>query len=279
MLRCLVVYLIPILFLGACTPNLPQRDYYGALCIEDYTFRLVFRNKKEDPSLIIVGLRGNEIPIDNVSFEEDTLRFSRKDVFAMYKGYYDGNTGTITGLWTENSISHPLTFERALADTIVGLNPRITKSYQYTEPPHDNDGIKVCSLESAGMNTRLMDSLVHEIMKQEFGYIHSMLIARNNCLALEEYFYGYKREAHFGIQSATKSMVSALAGIALGNGEIASIKTPLCNYLPEYQDLLCNEQNKSITLHEVLAMCTGLEWDEVTHMYGDEQNSAVIASN
>ncbi|MEX1241590.1 MAG: serine hydrolase [Cyclobacteriaceae bacterium] len=116
-------------------------------------------------------------------------------------------------------------------------------------------------------------------MKKKFGYVHSMLIARNNCLALEEYFYGYRREAHFGIQSATKSMVSALTGIALANGEIASINTPLCHYLPQYEDLLCNSQNKSITLHDVLNMSTGLKWDEVTYIYGDERNSAVIASN
>lgn len=97
MLWRLVVYVIPVLFLEGCTYSLPQEDYYGALRIEEYTFRLVFSTRRDDPSLIIVGVRGKNIAIHNVSFEKDTLRFSRKDGFATYKGYYDANTGTITG--------------------------------------------------------------------------------------------------------------------------------------------------------------------------------------
>lgn len=280
MLHLLILIVFPI-FLKSCVPaELPNRDYYGALQIEGYIFRLVFSNKDQEPSLTIVGLRGNEIPINNVSFKNDTLRFSRADIFTNYRGHYDANTGSITGRWIgEDSIAHPLTFLPVLRDTIVGLNPRTTNAYQYAQPPDENDDIVVCSLESASINVGLMDSLVHAIMKKKFGYVHSMLIARNNCLALEEYFYGCKREAPFGIQSATKSMVSALTGIALSNGEIASVQTPLCHYLPSYHDMLCNPQNKNITLHDVLSMSTGLKWDEVTYIYGDEKNSAVIASN
>jgi CubicO group peptidase (beta-lactamase class C family) len=277
----LILTLTIISLLFSCSrTELPQRDYYGALRIEDHTFRLLFNNKNKKPSLLIVGFRGNEIPIQDVSFKNDTLRFSRANMFSTYKGHYDANTGNISGLWTgEDRIAHPLTFVPVITDTIVGLNPRTTNAYQHTQPPDENDGIDVCSLQSANMNAGIMDSLVRAIMKKKFAYVHSMLIARNNCLALEEYFYGYKREAHFGIQSATKSMVSALTGIALANGEIADVNTPLCNYLPEYRDLLCNPQNKSITLHDVLNMSTGLKWDEVTHMYGNERNSLVIAGN
>lgn len=270
-----------ILFLFSCaSEDLPQRDYYGSLHIEDYTYRFVLSNTKKKPSLQIIGIRGNEILIDKVSFRNDTLRFSRADVFTTYKGYYDPTTGNITGEWTgEDSIAHPLTFVPALADTIVGLNPRTSRHYQYIKPPDENDGINVCHLESAAMKAALIDSLAKAIIKKKFGYVHSMLIARNNCLVLEEYFYAFKRDAHFGIQSATKSMVSALTGIALASGEIPSVDTPLYRYLPRYRDMLCNAQNKSITLHDVLSMSTGLKWDEVTYMYGDERNSAVIASN
>lgn len=264
--------------LASCTPaSLPPHDYFGALRIDGYTYRLVFRNQNH--SLISVGFRGHELPIQNVSFEHDTLRFSRADRFTTYEGHYNPDTDKITGSWTgEDSVIYPLTFVPVLVDTIVGFNPRTTNVYEYTQPPDENDGIEVCTRESADLNITLLDSLVMAIMDKRFGYVHSMLIARNNCLALEEYFYGYKREAHFGIQSATKSMVSALTGIALANGEIDSVNTPLCNYMPMYQDLLCNAQNKSITLHDLLSMTTGLEWDEVTHMYGDEKNSAFIAS-
>jgi hypothetical protein len=274
------LYVTIILCLSSCAPTeLPKQDYFGALTIDGYTFRLVFTNKNEKPSLISVGFRGHDIPIGNASFRNDSLEFNRQDVFTSFKGHYDRSTGTITGTWIgEDTIAYPLTFGPVLSDTVVGLNPRTTNIYQYTIPPDEKDEINVCSLEGANINAALIDSLVRAIMKKKFRYVHSMLIARNNCLALEEYFYGYKREAHFGIQSATKSMVSALTGIALAKGEIAGINTPLCDHLPNYRDLLCNAQNKSITLHDVMSMSTGLKWDEVTYMYGDERNSAVIAS-
>ena len=42
---------------------------------------------------------------------------------------------------------------------------------------------------------------------------------------------------------------------------------------PDYKELLCSQQNKTITLHNVLSMSTGLKWDEATYDYGDPQNS------
>ena len=280
-MRGLVTFcLTTVVVLFSCSPrHLPERDYFGTLHIEDRTVRLVLSYNGTVTSLVIVGFRGYEVPIHDVSFRKDTLRFNRTDVFSSYKGRYNASTGTITGQWQgEDSIVRPLTFVPALSDTIVGLNPRTVNSYHYSEPPKENDGISVCSLRSARLNPVVIDSLMKAIMKRKFGYVHSILVARNNCLAVEEYFYGFKRETYFGIQSATKSMVSALTGIALDKGEISNVNTPLCQHLHDYQDLLCNDQNKSITLHDVLSMSTGLKWDEVSHMYGDDRNSAVIAS-
>ena len=115
-----LIVLNVILFLFSCsTAPLPRQDYYGALNIEGYTVRLVFSNTGVKPSLRVVGMRVNEIAINKVSFENDTLRFSRSDIFTNYKGYYDPDTGNITGQWTgDDSITFPLTFVPVLADTI-----------------------------------------------------------------------------------------------------------------------------------------------------------------
>jgi CubicO group peptidase (beta-lactamase class C family) len=53
----------------------------------------------------------------------------------------------------------------------------------------------------------------------------------------------------------------------------------LCAYLPAYKSLACNEQNKTITLEQLLTMNTGIPWDEQTYDYIDDRNSLVIASN
>jgi CubicO group peptidase (beta-lactamase class C family) len=227
-----------------------------------------------------VGFRGQEIPLDTFYFKNDTLHFSRADFYSEFIGYHDNRTGTIAGQWiAEDSVSYPSTFVPVIADTIVGLRPRTNKVYTYQSPPQQDDDIEVCTLKDQHMRSAPLDSLVHEIMDEKYKFVHSMLVARNNCLVLEEYFYGFKRERLFGIQSATKSFVSALTGIALAKGEIKSTQASLCEYLLNYEDLACNEQNKSITMDQVLSMSTGLAWDEITYDYGHEKNTAVIASN
>ena len=264
----------------ACSENdLPRHKYYGVMNMDGYRRRFIFDNTGDSSRLTLIGFRGYELPIGDVSFVNDTLRFSRRDIFSGYEGRYNPENGVITGRWiSEDSVDHPLNFIPALTDTVVGLNPRTVSAYTYISPTGADDGIDVCSRDSVRLSASVIDSLVFAIMKMEYGYIHSMLIARKNCLAVEEYFFGYKREAYFGIQSATKSFVSALTGIALSKGEISTTQAPLCLYLPPYRDLLCNEQNKTITLHDALSMSTGLAWDEVTHDYGDGRNSADIAS-
>jgi CubicO group peptidase (beta-lactamase class C family) len=278
--RPFILPLLLLLFLSCCHSRspLPAGDYYGRLKINGYTYRLYLDLSK--PVLMSIGFRGQEIPLDTLYIATDTLHFGREDFYSEFKGYVDHRAGTITGQWiAEDSVSYPLTFVPVLADTIVGFHPRTSKEYTYQPPPLLADDIEVCLLEGHHMQRAPLDSLVHAIMDEKYKFVHSMLVARNNCLVMEEYFFGFKREAHFGIQSATKSFVSALTGIALAKGEIKSTQASLCEYFPNYQDLTCNVQNKSITLDQVLSMSTGLAWDEITYDYGHEKNTAVIASN
>ncbi|MFZ6010335.1 MAG: serine hydrolase domain-containing protein [Bacteroidota bacterium] len=271
--------LILLLLLAGCAkPNvLPTGDFYGTLKIGDSNFRLYLHNPQH-PELTIVNFRGYKIPIDVVSTDHRALHFRRSDENTQFKGEYDSQTGTIIGNWiVDDSIRHPLIFAPVLHDTIPGLHPRINKEYTYTIPVFA-DNIPVCDLKAQNMQIEPLNNLMQNILEEKYKYIHSMLVARNGCLLMEEYFYGFRPEMHFGIQSATKSFVSALTGIALNKGEIKRLDTKLCQYLPRYQDLTCNEQNKSISLHNLLTMSTGLEWDEVTYEYGHEKNTSMIAA-
>jgi CubicO group peptidase (beta-lactamase class C family) len=158
------------------------------------------------------------------------------------------------------------------------LNPRTTPVGGYSVPPKEDDLINSCHIKDVNINEQKVRALVQALTQKKFGHVHSLLIARNNCLAVEEYFFEYKRDEHFGIQSVTKSFVSALTGIAIAKGEIPGTKTTLCNYKSELSDLVCNEQNKSLTLHDAMNMSTGLRWDEATYPYGHKKNSSMIAS-
>ena len=56
-----------------------------------------------------------------------------------------------------------------------------------------------------------------------FGDIHSLVIYRRNELVLEEYFRGYGPSRMHEIYSATKSVGSALIGIAIEQGLLPSV--------------------------------------------------------
>ena len=50
--------------------------------------------------------------------------------------------------------------------------------------------------------------------------MHSILILKDNKLVFEEYFYEYTRDSLQEMRSASKSVVSALAGIAISTANI-----------------------------------------------------------
>jgi Beta-lactamase len=241
---------------------------------------MVIESDQSHQRLFNVSFKRYDVPMDTMFFKDDSVYFRFQEFFTEFGGKYDHKNNTITGTWTtEDSVAIPVTFRPVNADTVLGMNPRTTKKYLYTLPKQEADQWPVTTINHQKVNQSLMDSLTYAIMNERYPDVHSLLIARNDSLVYEEYFYTFNSTFRQNIQSVTKSFVSALTGIALAKGEIKDLRDPLCRYLPDYHELLCSEQNKTITLHNVLSMSTGLEWDEATYDYGDEQNSSSIAAN
>jgi CubicO group peptidase (beta-lactamase class C family) len=80
----------------------------------------------------------------------------------------------------------------------------------------------------------------------------------------------FTREMKHDIRSVTKSVISALVGIASGAGAIRSLDTPLLDFFPEYADLQVPER-RQITVRHALTMSTGLDWNEDVS-YRDPRN-------
>ncbi|MEZ5285764.1 MAG: serine hydrolase, partial [Vicinamibacterales bacterium] len=75
------------------------------------------------------------------------------------------------------------------------------------------------------------------------------------------------------MQSVSKSVTSALVGIAIGRGELPPVETrvlPLFEgfHLPDH-----DARREAMTLEHVLTMTTGIQWDESTVAYTDPANS------
>lgn len=88
--------------------------------------------------------------------------------------------------------------------------------------------------------------------------LHSLLVSRDGELIFERYYNGTRRDRPGNIKSASKSLISALVGIAIDRGLIADTQTPIINYFPELaQDP--DPRKRKITVEHLLTMRPGLE--------------------
>ncbi len=88
--------------------------------------------------------------------------------------------------------------------------------------------------------------------------LHSLLVSRRGELLFERYYNGIRRDRPANIKSASKSIISALVGIALDRRLIAGVKTPIVTYFPELaRD--ADPRKREITVEHLLMMRPGLE--------------------
>lgn len=84
------------------------------------------------------------------------------------------------------------------------------------------------------------------------------LIIQDGEILYEEYWDGYGPASLSNSFSAGKSVVSLLIGIALDEGYIKSLDQKVMDFIPEYN----TEQNKNLSIRNVLTMSSGLNWEE-----------------
>ena len=101
-------------------------------------------------------------------------------------------------------------------------------------------------------------------------------LIKHDSLVFERYFSGSSDELWSGdviaarvmgpdslhdVRSISKSVTSALLGIALADGFESAVDRRIAEYLPELELGLAHQE---ITLHHVLTMTAGFEWNEMT---------------
>jgi CubicO group peptidase (beta-lactamase class C family) len=92
----------------------------------------------------------------------------------------------------------------------------------------------------------------------ELPRIHSLLVSLRGELVLERYFNGRRAATPANIKSASKSVISALVGLAIDRGRIKSVKQPVADFFP---DLFAGKDDpkREITIEDLLTMRSGLE--------------------
>jgi CubicO group peptidase (beta-lactamase class C family) len=90
----------------------------------------------------------------------------------------------------------------------------------------------------------------------------SLLVQRNGILVAEEYFHGFAPDSLHDVRSVTKSVISALVGIAIEEGFIPSVDEPIGTYLTPVVDSI-REAVAGIPIRSFLMMSSGLDWHEL----------------
>jgi CubicO group peptidase (beta-lactamase class C family) len=93
----------------------------------------------------------------------------------------------------------------------------------------------------------------------ELPRARSLLVSWQGQLLLEEYFNGTRATSLANIKSASKSVISALVGIAIDRGLIAGVDAPISGYFPDALASSVDDPRRSITVEDLLTMRSGLE--------------------
>jgi len=161
-------------------------------------------------------------------------------------------------------------FTRRAADDAFGVVPRIppAEGAALARPPETRDGWKTSTLAEAGLDPAPIEALVRAILARRADSVRSpsvqsLLIARHGKLALEEYFEGFSREATHDWRSASKSLTSLLAGVAIDHGAKFGPETPVYPLFPGGGALVQKKPRRArITVENLLTMTTGWACDD-----------------
>jgi CubicO group peptidase (beta-lactamase class C family) len=96
----------------------------------------------------------------------------------------------------------------------------------------------------------------------------AFLVIQDDAILYEKYFGGAARDSIVTSFSVAKSFVSALVGIAIGEGEIASVGDPITKYLPELAKR--DPRFSQITIEDLLRMSSGIRYQEFPFLTGDD---------
>lgn len=110
---------------------------------------------------------------------------------------------------------------------------------------------------AVGLDAAVLEAARAYGFQEEF-YTQAILVVRHGYLAAEWYAEGSGRDALAASWSVGKSFTATLIGMAIAEGKIEGVDVPMTTFIPAWKD----SGRAAITLKDVLAMSSGLDWVE-----------------
>jgi CubicO group peptidase (beta-lactamase class C family) len=94
---------------------------------------------------------------------------------------------------------------------------------------------------------------------REMPRLQSLLVNWRGTLVLEEYFNGAVAARPANVKSVSKSVISALVGVAIDKGLIKNVRQPIAPYFPGMLERSEDTAKRRITIEDLLTMRSGLQ--------------------
>jgi CubicO group peptidase (beta-lactamase class C family) len=143
--------------------------------------------------------------------------------------------------------------------------------------------LKNYAADSAGFKPAFLDAFTKELTDSSKA-LGAFIVWRKKGIVYEHYFNGANGLSWFKVKSVTKSVVSALTGIAIEKKLIPGVNTPVMKFFPEYNKQRSKSPNGPVwfaeykayndsvrnilTLRHLLTMQPGFQWNDFGPMVG-----------
>ncbi|HEY3744127.1 MAG TPA: serine hydrolase, partial [Bryobacteraceae bacterium] len=113
----------------------------------------------------------------------------------------------------------------------------------------------------SGLGATAAKAIVDGIVGGTYQDVHGVLLYRHGKLVMEEYFYGYDARRTHQLRSATKTIVSTLAGIAVDRGAL-KVGDPVLPRMTYTTYANPDPRKAAMTLDNFLSMSSGLDCND-----------------
>lgn len=188
---------------------------------------------------------------DNFQKENDLISFTDFKTGLQFRGKLLPNSIQL-GIYLGKSLITKVALKKSTTDWEIGgfKNENKTSILQLTK----------------------MESL---ISKDSLPNTHSVLISKKGKVVYENYFDGYNANIPHDMRSASKSISSAIVGIAKDKLLFSSVEQSIFDFLPIEYQILKDSLKSEIDIQSLLTMSSGLDADDYTR----ERKSAASENN
>lgn len=114
---------------------------------------------------------------------------------------------------------------------------------------------------------------IETAINRDYGNIAGMIVQKNGTKVYEKYFNGYTDDNAVHVYSVTKSVLSALIGIAIDQGYIGSLDQKVLAFFPDYQVKDGEKTIQKITLKHLMTMTAPYKYEtEPYELFFTSQN-------